>query len=80
VLASYGYVIECTGGDHHLDVGNVLANDAIAASYHQERATRARDSATLDAEMLVRWRVEDGRVIEIWDYANDVPGLNAFLT
>jgi predicted SnoaL-like aldol condensation-catalyzing enzyme len=29
--------------------------------------------------MFVRWRVEDGKIVELWDYANDVPGLNAFL-
>jgi ketosteroid isomerase-like protein len=80
VLATYGYVIEHTGGTHQLEVGNVLANDSIAASYHQERGVRSRDAAALDAEMLVRWRVEDGQVVEIWDYANDVPSLDAFLS
>jgi ketosteroid isomerase-like protein len=80
VLATYGYVIEHTGGTHRLDLGNVLANESIAASYHQERGVRSRDAAGLDAEMLVRWRVEDGQVVEIWDYANDVPSLNAFLS
>ena len=34
---------------------------------------------TLDAPMFTRWIVEDGKITEIWDYANDVPGLNEFL-
>jgi ketosteroid isomerase-like protein len=79
IVASYAFMIDHTGGDHHVDVGNVLANTALAASYHQETATRQRDGAHLDAKMFVRWRVEDGKVVELWDYANDVPGLNAFL-
>ena len=80
VLASYRYVFEITGGAHHCDVGNVLANDVLVASYHQETATRQRDGARMDAPMFVRWHVTDGRVCEIRDFANDVPGLNAFLT
>ncbi|HEY4333571.1 MAG TPA: nuclear transport factor 2 family protein [Ilumatobacteraceae bacterium] len=79
VVATYEHMIAYTAGDHALDVGNVLANDSIAASYHHESATRASDHGRLEAEMLVRWRIEDGRVVELWDYANDVPGLNAFL-
>ena len=80
VLASYRYVFDLTGGIHHCDVGNVLANRILVASYHQETATRQRDGAHLDTPMFVRWRVADGRVVDIRDYANDVPGLNAFLT
>jgi ketosteroid isomerase-like protein len=79
VVASYRYMIDHTGGDHEVVVGNVLANSALAASYHQEVAGRQRDGARLDAQMFVRWRVENGRIVELWDYANDVPGLNAFL-
>jgi ketosteroid isomerase-like protein len=80
VLASYRYVFDLTGGAHHCEVGNVLANDLLVASFHQETATRQRDGARLDTPMFVRWHVADGRVVEIRDYANDVPGLNAFLS
>jgi ketosteroid isomerase-like protein len=79
VVGSYRYMIEHTDGDHQVDVGNVLANTALAASYHQETARRRRDGTRLDAQMFVRWRIEDGTIVELWDYANDVPGLNAFL-
>jgi ketosteroid isomerase-like protein len=79
VLASYRYVFELTGDDHHCAVANVLANHALVASYHQETGTRQRDGRTLDAPMLVRWEVDGGRITRIRDYANDVPGLNAFL-
>lgn len=80
VLTSYRYLFELTGGNHHCDVGNVLANAVLVASYHQESATRARDGARLDTPMFVRWHVSDGRVSTIRDYANDVPGLIDFLT
>jgi ketosteroid isomerase-like protein len=80
VVASYRFMIEHTGGDHQLEIGNVLANVALAASYHQEKAGRQRDGARLDAQMFVRWRIEDGKIVELWDYANDVPGLNGFLS
>ena len=79
VLASYRYMWEHTGGDHHLEIGNILANELLAASYHQETATRKRDGVKLDAPMFTRWIVKDGKIAEIWDYANDVPGLNEFL-
>ena len=79
VLASYRYVFEATGGEHHCEVGNILANDSLVASYHRETATRQRDGATLDAPMLVRWNVTDAGIATIRDYANDVPALNAFL-
>ena len=36
VVASYRYVLEHTAGDYRVDIGNVLANDVIAASYHRE--------------------------------------------
>jgi ketosteroid isomerase-like protein len=80
VLASYRYVFDLTGGVHHCDLGNVLANGVLVASYHQETATRQRDGAQLDTPMFVRWHVADGRVVDIRDYANDVPGVNSFLT
>ncbi|MCU1461877.1 MAG: hypothetical protein JWO37_1952 [Acidimicrobiales bacterium] len=80
VLATYDYVIQLTGGDHRLDVGGVLASDQVVASYHHESAGRGPDSARLDTEMLVRWRIEGDRVAEIWDYANDIPQLNSFLS
>jgi ketosteroid isomerase-like protein len=80
VLTSYRYVFELTAGVHHCEVGNVLANDVLVASYHQESATRARDGAHLDTPMFVRWKVSDGQVSVIRDYANDVPGLIDFLT
>ena len=79
VLASYRYLFEITGGDHRCEVGNILANDALVASYHRETARRQRDGATLDAPMLVRWELDGRRVTTIRDYANDVPALNAFL-
>jgi len=79
VVDSYRYVLGHTDGDYKVDVGNVLANDVIASSYHREQGHRARDGAALDAEMIVRWVFRDGRVSEIWDYSNDIPSLNEFL-
>lgn len=80
VVESYRYVLGHTAGDYSITIGKVLANDVIAASYHREQGHRERDAASLDAEMIVRWAIDDGRVTEIWDYSNDIPSLNEFLS
>ena len=79
VVGTYDYLIRHTGGTYRVDVGNVLANDVIAASYHRETGRRERDAVALDAEMVVRWHIDDDRITEIWDYSNDIPTLNEFL-
>ena len=79
VIESYRYLLTHTGGNYHVEVLDLLANDVIAASYHRATGQRQRDGAAHDAEMIVRWRIEDGRVTEIWDYSNGIPSLNEFL-
>jgi hypothetical protein len=69
-----------TGRTYSVDVGGILASGDVVASYHHESGGRVRDGARLDSEMLVRGRIEGGRVAEIWDYANDVPHVNSFLS
>ncbi|MCU1451963.1 MAG: hypothetical protein JWN46_109 [Acidimicrobiales bacterium] len=80
VMDSYAAFRSVVADDYRVDIGGINAGVEVVASFHRDFGSRARDKRPLDVEMLVRYRFEGDRIAEIWDYANDVPKLAAFLS
>jgi uncharacterized protein len=66
--------------DHtfHLDLIDVIANDTHAVALFRGHAER--HGTTLDNPTCLRMRVEDGQVIEVWEFVWDLFAVDAFWT
>ena len=76
ILRFLAQVPALTQGSFHLELEHVVADDAWAAVFFRGRATRGQ--RTLDNPTVLRVRIEDGRVREIWEYVWDLDHVEAF--
>ena len=65
-----------TGGTFHLELIDVLANDARAVALF--RGHGQRDDKTLDNPTCLSMRLEGGQVVEVWEFVWDLFDVDAF--
>ena len=65
-----------TGGTFHLDLEDVVANDRHAVALF--RCHGQRDGKVLDNPTCLRMRIEDGRIVEIWEFVWDLYAVDEF--
>ena len=65
-----------TNHTFHLDLIDVIANDAHAVALFRGHAER--DGKTLDNPTCLHLRMADGRVAEVWEYVWDLFHVDAF--
>jgi ketosteroid isomerase-like protein len=69
-------VVELTGGTFHLDLIDVVANDRHAVALFEGRGER--NGRTLHNPTCLRMRIEDGCVVEVWEFVWDLYDVDAF--
>jgi ketosteroid isomerase-like protein len=65
-----------TGGTFHLDLIDVLANDQWVVALF--RGHGERDGKTLDNPTCLKMRVENGQVMELWEFVWDLFAVDEF--
>jgi hypothetical protein len=63
-------VPELTGGTFHLDMEAVLADDIHAVAFFRGHGTR--EGKSLDNPTCLRLRLENGQVMEVWEFVWDL--------
>ena len=76
VLTFFGRSMELTQGTFGIEVLEVLANDESAAAV--VRSTGRRGAAALDDRQIHLFRLENERVVEVWQYVGDGAAAEAF--
>jgi ketosteroid isomerase-like protein len=71
-------VPQLTGGTFHLDLEDVLANDGHAVALFRGHGTR--EGRTLDNPTCLRMRIENGQVVEVWEFVWDLFAVDEFWT
>jgi ketosteroid isomerase-like protein len=71
-------VPQLTGGTFHLDLEEVLANDGHAVALFRGHGTR--EGRTLDNPTCLRMRIENGQVMEVWEFVWDLFAVDEFWT
>jgi ketosteroid isomerase-like protein len=69
---------QLTGGTMRLELEDVLANDSRAVALFRGRATR--EGRTLDNPTCLRMRIENGQIVEVWEFVWDLFAVDAFWT
>jgi hypothetical protein len=65
-----------TNGTFHLDLIDVLANDAQAVALF--RGHGEREGKRLDNPTCLRMRIENGQVVEVWEFVWDLFAVDEF--
>jgi ketosteroid isomerase-like protein len=76
VFAFLLQVQSLTEGTFHLDLIDVLANDAHAVALFRGHAQR--QDRTLDNPTCLRMRIEHGQVVEVWEFVWDLYAVDDF--
>ena len=66
VFAFLGSVMQLTNGTFHLDLEDVVADDRHAVAFF--RGHGSRDGKTLDNPTCLKMRLENGKVVEVWEF------------
>ncbi|SEF27681.1 SnoaL-like domain-containing protein [Amycolatopsis pretoriensis] len=78
VVAKERELIELTGGTLVMDVEDVVANDFFGAVTGFLRAHRGDD--VLAVPFCGVWRFVDGKIVEHWENAYDLPAFSKFVS
>ena len=69
-------VTQLTNGTFHLELEDVIANEANAVALF--RGSGTRDGKTLDNPTCLRLRLEAGQVVEVWEFVWDLFAVDEF--
>ncbi len=69
-------VPQLTNGTFHLELEDVLANDAHAVAFF--RGSGTREGKTLDNPTCLRMRLVEGQVVEVWEFVWDLFTVDEF--
>ncbi len=67
IAAFFGRTMELTNGTFTVTLEDTLSNDAHVAAVVRSRGER--DGRTLDEQQLHLFRLDDGQVVEVWQFA-----------
>jgi uncharacterized protein len=76
VLQFFGQTMEMTAGTFRVEVKEILSNSNGAAAV--VRSTATRGDRTLDSHQIQHFHIEDGQVVEVWQFVGDGPAVEAF--
>jgi ketosteroid isomerase-like protein len=76
ILAFLARVMALTQGTFRFEVEDVLASDRSAVVFF--RGSAARDGRRLDNPTCLRMRIEEGRIVELWEFVWDLYAVDAF--
>ncbi len=68
ILKFFAGTMELSGGTFRLEIQELLSNDGGAAAVVRSRAER--DGRSLDSLQVHLFHVRDGKVVEIWQFAD----------
>lgn len=76
ILAFLGKVVALTEGSFALEIEDVVAGDRNAVVLF--RGSGRREGRTLDNPTCLRIRIEDGQLVEIWEFVWDLYAVDEF--
>lgn len=76
ILAFFMNVGGLTGGTFHLELEDVLADDRYAVALFRGYGTR--DGKTLDNPTCLKMRIENGAIVEVWEFVWDLFAVDDF--
>ena len=76
VLAFLADVSALTGDTFHLDLEDVTASDRHAVALFRGHGTR--DGKVLDNPTCLRIRIDEGRLVEVWEFVWDLYAVDEF--
>ena len=76
ILAFLGKVVALTGGTFQFEIEDVIASDTSAVA--SLRGSGQRGGRTLDNPTCLRMRIQDGRIVEIWEFVWDLYTVDEF--
>ncbi|MFI5214954.1 MAG: nuclear transport factor 2 family protein [Candidatus Limnocylindria bacterium] len=76
ILAFLGQVVALSGGSFRLELEDVIASDTSAAVFFRGSGSRA--GRTLDNPTCLRIRIENGRIVEVWEFVWDLYAVDEF--
>jgi len=76
ILAFLGKVTALTGGTFRFEIEDVIASDTSAVALF--RGSGQRQGRTLDNPTCLRMRIQDGLIVEIWEFVWDLYAVDEF--
>ena len=76
IIAFFLNVAGLTGGTFHLELEDVVANDAWAVALFRGHGTR--DGKTLDNPTCLKMRIDQGQIVEVWEFVWDLYAVDDF--
>jgi ketosteroid isomerase-like protein len=76
ILAFLGQVMALTEGSFRLELEDVIANDTSAVALFRGSGKRA--GRTLDNPTCLKMRIQDGRLVELWEFVWDLYAVDEF--
>jgi ketosteroid isomerase-like protein len=76
ILAFLARVATLTQGTFRLEIEDVLADDRAAVVFF--RGSARRDGRRLDNPTCLRMRIEQGRILELWEFVWDLYAVDDF--
>jgi len=76
ILGFLMQVMQLTDGSFHLDLHDVVANDDWAVAFFTGHGSR--EGRTLENPTVLKMKLRDGRVEEIWEFVWDLYDVDAF--
>jgi hypothetical protein len=76
ILAFLGKAVALTEGTFRFELEDVIANDTTAVALFRGSGHRA--GRTLDNPTCLRIRIQDGQILEVWEFVWDLYSVDAF--
>jgi len=76
ILAFLGKVMALSEGTFRFEIEDVIASDASAVAIF--RGSGRRLGRTLDNPTCLRMRIQDGRIVEVWEFVWDLYAVDEF--
>ena len=75
-LEVFSKMFEATNGTYKPEILDILGNDKHVAAYLH--ATAKRNGKALDQDYVFMFRIDEGKIAEVWEFWNDGPAWESF--
>jgi ketosteroid isomerase-like protein len=72
----FAKTMELTDGTFHLELHEILGNDSGAAAV--VRSMGSRGGRRLDSRQIHHFHIDEGRIVEVWQFVDDGSEVDAF--
>jgi ketosteroid isomerase-like protein len=76
ILAFLARVVALSEGSFRFEIEDVIASDTSAVAFF--RGSGRRQGRTLDNPTCLRMRIQDGRIVEVWEFVWDLYAVDEF--